>query len=109
VLNQSSKAARGGFVLSEVTRVPAVLHGVSDIAEVGGMCTLEVWVEQSSRGRHYIRCRITDDPPQLPDGEYRLEFDRYRLMTSKHEGQWGLSYLKTGVLNDHAEHSRDAA
>lgn len=111
MLIQSSNAARGGLVLNEVTRVPSVLHGIGDIADTGGMCTLEVWVEQSSQGRHYIRCRITDDPPQLPDGEYRLEFERYRLVTSKHDGQWGLSYLKPGVLNADAERfrGRDAA
>jgi hypothetical protein len=81
-----------------VTRVPAILHGVGDNDKFGGMCTLQLWTEQSSRGRSFIRCRITDAPTELPDGSYRLEFEGCRLTTQKRDGQWELSFLLPSAL-----------
>jgi hypothetical protein len=41
-------------------------------------CVLEIFREQSSPGRRRCtRCRIANDPPELPDGAYRVEFARY--------------------------------
>lgn len=59
------------------------------------MCTLEIWSEQSSKGRRFTRCRITDEPAELPDGTYELEFDSRKVTTKKNEGLWDLTFLWT--------------
>ena len=56
-------------------------------------CFFETWKEQSSAGKTYTRCRITDDPPELPDGEYMVEFAEQSLRTIKRWGKWQLVFL----------------
>ena len=67
-----------------VVRIPAVLHGMSKVA----YCVLEIWREDSSPGVRCTRCRIVNDPPELPDGSYRVEFARYSVQTKKSKGNW---------------------
>jgi len=51
-----------------VLRVPAVLRGTGEAVD----CVLETWQEESTSGRLSTRCRIVDDPVELPDGPYTL-------------------------------------
>lgn len=66
-----------------VLRFPAVLRGMSKVA----YCMLEIRRRDSSTG-HCTHCRIADDPPELPDGPYRVEFARYSVQTRKYRGKW---------------------
>jgi hypothetical protein len=84
----------------EMIRVPAVLHGTADCAGVHAMCALEMWSEQSSHGRLYTRCRITDEPPELPDGAYEIEFEARKITTRKNEGHWELTFLWPDSQNE---------
>lgn len=72
-----------------VLRIPAVLRGKSRVA----YCVLEIWREESSAGRRCTRCKIANDPPELPDGAYRVEFARYSVHTRKHKGKWELVFI----------------
>jgi hypothetical protein len=92
--------------LIDLIRMSAVLHSVHPAQDVGGMCTLEVWNEVSSRGRRFIRCRITNDPPELPDGAYRVEFAGYRVVTNKLEGHWELSFLWPQTVSEFTDDLR---
>lgn len=78
------------FVQDPILRIPALL-----IATDGTLtrCFVESWNERSSAGKTYTRCRITDDPPELPDGEYMVEFAEQPLRTHKHQGKWQLVFL----------------
>lgn len=67
-----------------VLRIPAVLRGERRVA----WCVLEIWREESSTGRRCTHCRIANDPPELPDGSYRVEFARYSVPTRKVHGTW---------------------
>jgi hypothetical protein len=71
-------------------RLPALLSGPD-----GGVtrCFVESWKEQSSKGRTYTRCRIVDDPPHLPDGEYVVEFAEQSIRTNKYHGRWELTFF----------------
>ena len=82
--------------MDSVVRIPAVLHG----SGVASECILEAWQELSSRGRVFIRCRITDDAPQLPDGTYELEFDNHSVRTRKAFGVWDLVFLPSEIRVD---------
>jgi len=73
------------------------------------MCTLEIWSEQSSKGRRFTRCRITDEPAELPDGAYELEFDSRRIVTKKNEGHWDLTYLWSNSRPDQGDPVGDVA
>lgn len=70
-------------------RIPAVLRS----PEVESKCTLEVWQESSSTGRIFTRCRITDDPPELPDGQYQVVFGHHKVKTWRSSGYWELVFL----------------
>ncbi|HKR30845.1 MAG TPA: hypothetical protein VJT08_10215 [Terriglobales bacterium] len=67
-----------------VLRIPAVLRGMSKIA----YCALEIWREELPSGSRCTRCRIANDPPELPDGAYRVEFARYSAQAKKSRGNW---------------------
>lgn len=72
-----------------VLRIPAVLRGMEQTAD----CVVETWQEESASGRFYTRCRISDDPPELPDGPYRVEFSDWHVPTNKYQGKWELMFL----------------
>lgn len=76
-----------------VLRIPAVLRGMSQAAH----CVLEIWQEQSSAGREYTRCNIADEPPDLPDGPYAVNFAGHSLHTNKYQGKWELVFLLPDV------------
>lgn len=94
---------------SGLTRQAAVLSQLDDANGAGGMCTLEMWTELSSGGRPLTRCRIIDDPPELPDGTYQLEFLGQRVITNKFDGRWGLSYLGLQVSRENGLKDKGAA
>ena len=71
-------------------RIPAFLSGPDGSVS---RCFVETWKERSSTGRTYIRCRIVDDPPDLSDGEYMVEFAEQSVRTHKSHGRWELAYL----------------
>lgn len=71
-------------------RIPALLSGPDGLV---ARCSIETWKEPSSTGRTYTRCRITDDPPALPDGEYLVEFAGHTVRTHKYHGKWELTFL----------------
>ena len=72
------------------TRIPAVLSCPDGSV---ARCFVETWKEKSSTGKTYTRCHITDDPPDLPDGDYIVHFARQTVRTQKHEGRWQLVFL----------------
>jgi len=76
-----------------VVRVQALLRGMGCEAD----CRLLTWKESSTTGRTYTRCRILDDPPDLPDGAYRVFFAGYSIPTRKFEGSWMLTFLPPGI------------
>ena len=71
-------------------RIPALLHAADGST---ARCFVETWNEQSSAGKIYTRIRITGDPPELPDGEYMVEFAEQSLRTQKYQGKWQLVFL----------------
>jgi hypothetical protein len=79
--------------VAAVMRMDGRLRGVK--REV--RCTLEIWEEMSSTGRAYLRCRIANEPSDLPDGTYSLLFGGHRLVTRKWQGHWLLRYLPVGI------------
>jgi hypothetical protein len=97
--------------VADVTRVSAVLRGAGAARGLGGMCILEIWTELSTQGRRFTRCRITDDPPELPDGAYEVEFAGHRIVTNKWGGQWELAFLWPQTVSNLADdlRGRDAA
>lgn len=60
-------------------------------------CKLEIWKESSSTGRVFLRCKITDDPADLPGGEYELSIGDHRIPTRRWEGHWLLRYLPRDI------------
>lgn len=77
-----------------VVQTPALLRSVNGAA---AECVLETWKERSLAGRKYTQCRIVNDPPDLPDGEYTVEFGVYRIRTRKLWGMWTLTFLAPGI------------
>jgi hypothetical protein len=69
--------------------LPAVLRSKSRDED----CTLSVWKESSSSGREFTRCRIMNEPSDLPDGPYLLIFEGNEIFTRKWCGTWMLDYL----------------
>lgn len=67
-----------------IVRIPGVLRRAGLVAG----CIVETWNEQGFNGKMYTRCRIANDPPQLPNGPYILRFARYSIPTNKFEGKW---------------------
>lgn len=91
--------------MGSVARFPAVLRGPG----VEAPCILEAWHEQSSAGRLFVRGRITEDPPELPDGAYLVAFERHTVRTNKVGGRWELVFLPAEVGNDLRQWSAEAA
>lgn len=81
--------------MTAVKHFPAVLHGMG--AESEPVCTLETWQERLSGGRPITRCRITDDPPALPDGPYDLLVEGHSISARKASGQWQLIFLSPEI------------
>jgi hypothetical protein len=69
--------------------IPAVLRGMGRVAD----CILEMWQEEASSGRLFTRCRISNEPLELPDGEYTLDFGNRSVRTHKYHGGWELNFL----------------
>ena len=67
-----------------IVRIPGVLRAPGIVAG----CLVETWKERAFNGEVHTRCRIADDPPQLPDGPYTLRFGRHAVPTNKFEGNW---------------------
>jgi len=65
-------------------------------------CVLILWKERSSSGRVFTRCRIVDEPADLPEGPYSLSFAGYSVPTRKFDGCWMLSFLPPGIKIDQA-------
>jgi hypothetical protein len=61
--------------------------------ETDSKCILEAWQESSSTGRVFTRCRITNEPADLPDGPYQVIFGKHAVKTWKSLGNWELVYL----------------
>lgn len=77
-----------------IVRTPAVLRSLS--GTVAG-CVLETWKERASTGKMYTGCRIVNDPPDLPDGNYIVEFGANRIQTRRVWGVWSLTFLAPDI------------
>lgn len=75
--------------MGEVVRIPGILSATGIVAP----CIVETWKERSSSGHVFTRCRIINDPPQLPDGPYDLEFGGHKVTTRKLSGKWELVFF----------------
>jgi hypothetical protein len=60
-------------------------------------CTLLTWKERSTTGRVYTRCRIQDEPSDLPDGPYTVFFSGYTVATRRFDRCWMLTFLPPEV------------
>lgn len=76
-----------------VVRVPGVLRGL----ERDGDCELITWKESSTAGRVYTRCKIVNEPADLPEGPYELSFAGHTITTRKFDGCWTLTFLPPGI------------
>lgn len=85
--------------MAALTCVEALVRGMGHQTR----CTLETWKERSSTGRVFTRCRIINDPPELPDGSYEISVGRQSFTTRKWSGFWDLNYLPNWI------HIEDAA
>jgi hypothetical protein len=65
-------------------------------------CVLTIWMERSSTGRVFTRCKIVDEPSDLPEGPYTLFFAGHELPTRKFDGCWMLSFLPPWVKLEQA-------
>jgi len=81
--------------MSSVVRFPALLR----YADIESQCTMEAWVERSSPGRLFTRCRTTGDSPDLPDGPYDVILGSHSVRTRKLLGSWELVFVpsKLGI------------
>lgn len=84
----------------ETLRIPAVLRAVGTMMFAG--CVVETWKQFSSSGKAYTRCRIANDPPDLPDGPYMIEFAGHVVRTNKVDGRWELVFLAPDIRIDTA-------
>lgn len=91
--------------MRSVARFPAVLRGPG----LESQCVVEAWQERSSTGRVFLRGRIVDDPPELPDGGYVVAFESHSVKTNKLGGLWELVFLPPEVGNDFPQYSREIA
>jgi hypothetical protein len=82
-----------GGAVQAVIRVPGRLLGMGREAD----CVLAVWKESSQTGRTFTRCKITDEPFDLPDGSYNIEFAGHTVHTRKWWGSWMLTFLPQGI------------
>ncbi|MFP5227973.1 MAG: hypothetical protein ACLGXA_10110 [Acidobacteriota bacterium] len=55
------------------------------------------WKERSSSGRVFTRCRIVEEPADLPEGPYQVSFAGHVIPTRKFDGCWMLSFLPPGI------------
>jgi hypothetical protein len=78
-------------------RVPARLQGMYNQVDREAECELLVWKETSSSGRVYPRCRILNEKPVLPDGEYTVSFVGRSIPTRKFDGCWRLTFLPPDI------------
>ena len=65
-------------------------------------CTVETWSERSSSGRRITRCRILNEPPELPDGPYQVEFAGHTVSTYRLLGRFELSFVTFDIDLDQA-------
>ena len=79
--------------MQAVVRIHGVLQGMD--REAG--CVLMTWKERSTSGRVYTRCRIADEPADLPEGPYVVSFAGHEIPTRKFDGCWTLSFLPREV------------
>lgn len=79
--------------MESIVRLPAVLRN----PDVQSKCILEVWLERSSTGRTFSRCRITGDSPELPDGPYEVVFAEHSVKTRKVTGCWELVFIPAEI------------
>jgi len=82
-----------------VTAVGPVVRHTALLCATGivAPCTVETWQEQSSSGRSYTRCRIVNEPPDLPDGPYQLEFADHKVPTRRWSGLWELIFIVPAI------------
>lgn len=80
-------------MVKSIVRVRGVLRGMACVAD----CALLTWKESSTSGRVYTRCKIVDEPGELPDGPYTLSFNGHEVPTRKFEGHWMLTFLPRGI------------
>ena len=73
------------------------VHGVLKGLDREANCVLMIWKERSSAGRVFTRCRIVDEPSDLPEGPYTVVFSGNELPTRKFDGCWMLSFLPPWV------------
>lgn len=81
-----------------VARLPAVLYGTDTVSS----CTVETWTERSSSGRRITRCRIINEPPDLADGPYQVEFSGHTVSTYRLLGHFELNFVTFDVGLDQA-------
>lgn len=84
--------------MASVIRLNALVRGMGRESP----CMLEAWKERSSTGRVFTRCRIVEDPPDLPDGSYEIFVAGQRFNTKKWSGLWDLTFLPNWVRIDDA-------
>lgn len=75
--------------MTDAFRIPAVLRGM----DVVSGCILEAWPERSSSGRVFMRCSVTEYPPDLPDGAYQMALVGHTVFLKRWHGKWDLNFL----------------
>lgn len=60
-------------------------------------CDLITWTERSNAGRVYTRCKIVNEPSDLPEGPYTLFFAGHTVPTRKFDGCWTLTFLPRDI------------
>lgn len=88
----------GEAAVPSTVRVGAVVRGMGVEVE----CILETWKERSSSGRVFTRCRVVEDPPNLPDGTYEVTINDQTFTTKRWSGAWDLIYLPKWVRTGQA-------
>lgn len=83
--------------MTGAVEMPAVLRGIGNADDRVAMATVEMWSERSSQGRLFVRCRILDDPPELPEGRYEVEFGGSKFVTWKYGQTWELSFVPPDI------------
>jgi hypothetical protein len=73
------------------------IHGFLQGLEKEAGCVVMTWKERSTSGRTFTRCKIVDEPADLPEGPYTLSFAGYKVTTRKFDGCWMLSFLPPGI------------
>lgn len=84
--------------MASVIRVEALVRGMGHEAR----CILETWKERSSTGRVFTRCRMSEGPPDLPDGSYEISIGEQSFSTRRWSGLWELTFLPSWIRIDDA-------